>query len=158
MRFDEAREFFNYDPKSGDFFRIKKVSKYSNTIVGEKVKYVNTQGYIQFGFKGKTYKVHRTAWLLYYGESPKVIDHINGIKTDNRICNLRSVNLHINNQNRHKHRNGKIIGTSYRKEMNKWRSEIRLNGKRINLGHFNTEQEAHEAYKKEYKKHYGVDL
>ena len=44
--------------------------------------------------------MHRAAWALYYGRWPSEIDHLNGIKTDNRLCNLREVSRSENDQNR----------------------------------------------------------
>ena len=44
--------------------------------------------------------LHRLVWALVYGRFPKQIDHINGIKTDNRLENLREVNQSENDQNR----------------------------------------------------------
>ena len=44
--------------------------------------------------------MHRAAWALYYGRWPSEIDHLNGIKTDNRLCNLREVSHSENGQNR----------------------------------------------------------
>lgn len=49
-------------------------------------------GYLIVKIKGKQYKAHRLIYALYYGLMPVgVIDHINGIRTDNRIENLRCV-------------------------------------------------------------------
>ena len=60
---------------------------------GERIKQVGSlhkHGYLHCKVGSKHYKVHRLAWFLYYGEFPKNdIDHINGIRTDNRIENLR---------------------------------------------------------------------
>jgi hypothetical protein len=95
----------------------------------------------------KQYYEHRLAWFYHYGKWPQyTIDHINGIKTDNRIENLRDVPIRINCQNRLRNQKGKLVGTSYAKSRNQWMSAIRLNNKSITLGWFDTEQEAHERY------------
>ena len=44
--------------------------------------------------------LHRIAWALVYGRFPKQIDHLNGIKTDNRLENLREVTMSENDENR----------------------------------------------------------
>jgi hypothetical protein len=61
---------------------------------------------------------------------------------------VRLVNRRENQQNRVKHRNGKLVGCSYYKQKRKWRAQIQVNGKHKHLGYFNTEQEAHDFYKK----------
>ena len=65
---------------------------------------VNKNGYHRICItKGKNHTyvfMHRAAWALFYGRWPSEIDHLNGIKTDNRICNLREVSRSENIQNR----------------------------------------------------------
>lgn len=65
---------------------------------------VNKKGYhrisIRIGKDLTLVQMHRAAWALFYGRWPTEIDHLNGIKTDNRICNLREVSSSENNQNR----------------------------------------------------------
>lgn len=125
-----------YNPKTGKIF-------------GSKGKEVNRtiQGYIsvQMRFMGNRLPLygHHLAWYIYYGEIVDYLDHINGIRTDNRICNLRSVNSQQNHFNNHKAK-----GYCYDKSRNKFLATIKVNGKSINLGRFNTEKEAREAYLK----------
>lgn len=60
---------------------------------------------IRIGIDGKLYLASRIAWLLYYGEWPRLtIDHRNGDRTNNRIRNLRDVTHHVNMNNRYYHR------------------------------------------------------
>lgn len=109
------------------------------------------QGYLRISV-GPRYNIkriyaHRMAWLLYYGEWPKQkIDHINGIKDDNRIVNLRDVSVRQNNCNKLLHIKGRLVGTYFDKRRNHWRSTIRVKGKSKHLGVYKTEQEAHDAY------------
>jgi hypothetical protein len=84
---------------------------------------------------------HQFGWFYTYGEISKYLDHINGIKDDNRICNLRSVTIQQNGFNRPTSK-----GYSWDKQSNKWRSRIKLNGKLINLGYYQTEEEARQTY------------
>ena len=80
-----------------------------------------------------------------------VIDHINGIKTDNRICNLREATDQENKQNISKPRKDNtsgFLGVSFRADRQKWRALISHNGRYIHLGHFHTPEEACMAYKK----------
>ena len=82
---------FRYNPETGNIIRFDR--KMSN---GSYDRY----GYIILKIKGKQYKAHRIAWFLYYGTFPKQnIDHINNIRNDNRIINLRDVPQSENNKN-----------------------------------------------------------
>lgn len=120
----------------------------SRVQVGDEAGTLDRHGYRQICIGYKLVKAHRIAWFLYYGEWPKnCIDHVNGIKTDNRIVNLRDVNHRWNNQNLHAARDGsasRFLGVSL--DGMRWRAQIRVNGKNRNLGRFNTEQEAYAAY------------
>jgi hypothetical protein len=90
----------------------------------------------------KTIKMHR--FLLNFPKNE--VDHINGIRNDNRLSNLKPVTRRQNHQNEKQHRNGKLVGAQFRKDRNKWITQFNLNGKLKQIGSFNTELEAHEAY------------
>jgi hypothetical protein len=91
----------------------------------------------------KSYKLlqHQFIYYIATGKIVEQIDHINGDKADNRIVNLREV---TNQENQHNQTKAK--GYSWDKNANKWHSCIKLNSKKIYLGLFNTEVEAHNAY------------
>ena len=94
----------------------------------------------------KQYLAHRLVWLYVYGYYPiHTIDHINGIKTDNRICNLRDVSQRKNNTNKLPHRRGKLYG-SYDKKSKKWGISISCKSVYINIRRFNSALSAHYAY------------
>jgi hypothetical protein len=83
----QLKETYSYNPTDGSFIRIKRTS---NRFIGEIVGCLDkSTGYIKLGIGLKVYHAHRLAWLYTYGHLPKYIDHINGIKHDNRLCNLR---------------------------------------------------------------------
>jgi hypothetical protein len=91
---------------------------------------------------------HRVAWFLYYGVWPKEqIDHINGVKTDNRLVNLREAS-NWQNQFNTQSRGGtsRFKGVSFHKAKNNWRAVIQHNRKSKHLGSFDTEEEAAIAY------------
>lgn len=106
----------------------------------------NNKNYIRFSVQiGNNKKIdlmaHQFIWYWVYKECVECLDHINRIRHDNRIINLRSV---LNQQN-HFNRNN-IKGCRFKKENNNWNARIKIHGKEINLGVFNSEKEAHKAY------------
>ena len=112
----------------------------------------NHDGYIRVGLyhKGvrKAIFVHRlVAYAFLPLSDKKEIDHINRIKTDNRVENLRWVDRSVNARNVAKNPNcsSKYIGVHLSKS-NKWKSSIHVNKKVIYLGRFETEEEAGLAY------------
>lgn len=110
----------------------------------------HNSGYCQVMLNRRMMLYHVIIWILSTGKDiPQgmEIDHINGNKIDNRIENLRLVTRRGNQQNRKKHRAGRLVGATYCKEHNYWQSQIRINKTHIGLGCYETEQEAHEAYK-----------
>lgn len=98
----------------------------------------------------KTKKVHRLVILTFKGDSDLVVNHKNGIKTDNRLLNLEYCTQRQNSQHYRKNvkSTSKYVGVCWNKRNEKWQSEIKINKKNIYIGLFKTEIEAAEAYKK----------
>lgn len=128
---------FTYGPETGLIYNKK--NKYLTGI--------SSSGYIQICIKinKKTISLlgHHFAWYYINKEciNDKEIDHINGIKSDNRISNLRLVTPQ---QNQCNHVNAK--GYCWNKKQQKFQAYICINYKTKHLGCFNTEQEARNAY------------
>ena len=91
---------------------------------------------------GRTYKVHRLIWKLVHGVDPDFVDHINGNRADNRLCNLRDVTRGGNAKNRSTvgDKGDGDVGVSPRNS--KWRARISDSGRLIQLGTFDTKAEA----------------
>jgi len=131
-------EYLQYNPETGDIVWVKNSGK--NKLTNKVIKSIS-QGYIRFSFNNKQYLAHRVAWYLHYGTWPKgEIDHINGIRNDNRINNLRDVTRIINQNNRDYHRSKTCKYYTFHKSTNKWQVQKRINGKYTHLGLFNTEE------------------
>lgn len=106
-------------------------------------------GYRRIVFFNKSYVTSNIVYYLHTGKWPTLsIDHINGVKDDDRIENLREISQRQNSQNRKEHRQGKLPGVQLRSRLlaKGWRAKIQINKKQIYLGYFETEQEAHQAY------------
>jgi hypothetical protein len=126
---------YKYNSETGKITGVK-----GNEIISK-----SKQGYplVHFRSHNKRYRLlaHHLAWYWIYKECVEEIDHINGNRSDNRICNLRSVTHQQNSMNITKSK-----GYSWRKERNKWSSQITLNYKKIHLGLFEKEEDARNAY------------
>jgi hypothetical protein len=92
-------------------------------------------------------KAHRVIWKMVHGTEPECIDHINGVRDDNRICNLRSVTPEENAKNPGLSANNTSgsNGVYWYPRYGKWMASIRVNGKRKNLGYFAEKEAAIEA-------------
>lgn len=135
-------EDFVYHPKSGALWERKECKG-----VCRLVNRTNLYGYVLARHQNKNVLAHRLIWALYYGEWPKgSIDHINGVRHDNRIVNLRVVcSWENSHNNKVRRKDGGLVGTYWHHD-NKWESVTTLNGKRFFLGFFPTEEEAYKKY------------
>jgi len=108
--YEYAKRHFSYDPLSGIIFRIaptiRSDGRSYTRCVTQPVGWKNPRGYLDVKSKGLgRVKLHRLAWLLQTGSWPSnEIDHINGVRDDNRWSNLRDVSRAVNMQNQHKKR------------------------------------------------------
>jgi hypothetical protein len=143
---DRARHLLAYDASTGAVtWRVARGNKAAGTAAGN----INADGYMAVGIDGKSYLLHRVVWAMEHGQFPSVIDHINGDRLDNRLSNLRDVDVQANNDNKHvasRRSVSGLIGASWDKKNKNWRSEAIIDGARVNLGRFPTAQQAHRAY------------
>lgn len=96
-------------------------------------------GYCTGTLFGKTQKAHRVVWLLHYGSWPESeLDHINGVRSDNRIENLRAVSHAENQRNmrRPSTNTSGVVGVCWAKREGKWKAQIKRAGKNIDVGYF----------------------
>lgn len=144
------QETVRYDWETGIFTSM--MDRGTGAKAGEQIGYLEPAGYLQARIDGRSYRLHRLAWLYMWGWWPEgVIDHINGIKSDNRWCNLRHVNYTINNQNKRvagsRNKLG-ILGVSPVAKNGKFLAQIKYGGKQRRLGEFDTPELAQAAYLK----------
>ena len=137
------KDRYEYNPDTGDIRR-----KSTGTLVADKC-----HGYLRIrgDNDGEKFEVraHRVAWALQTGDWPeRQIDHINGIRNDNRFCNLREVTHKQNQWNRSGHKDRKRSPYTGVQPLpnGKWRSIIMVSGRRKHLGVFDSADLAHCAY------------
>ena len=143
------RELLHYNAETGLFhWAVKRNgSKGIDSPAGSP----NQKGHINIGIDGVRYRAHRLAWLYVYGRWPeKELDHINRVKADNRIANLREVSRSQNVQNTLLRANNKSgqKGVCWKKEKGVWGASIAVNGKQYHLGYYLSVEAASAAYKK----------
>jgi hypothetical protein len=142
------REVLEYNPQTGIFIWKNRTS--TCVKIGDIAGWIDFHGYHSIRLNKKIYRAHRLAWLYVYGKFPKMnIDHINGIKTDNRIENLREATTSENGQNKKKSMSNNksgYLGVSKIKNKDRWCAFIKVNGKNKNLGSFKTPELASIAY------------
>lgn len=135
-----ALRFVNYNPKTGEF-------KYIHT--GKPANKVSANGYIRVSIEGKRYQAHRLAWIIVNGSIPEdmQIDHINHDRTDNRISNLRIATALENRRNRELQANNStgVNGVSVDARTGRYEVHVKVKGKKIWLGTYNTMPEAKAA-------------
>jgi hypothetical protein len=144
---DELRQHLHYDPETGIF--TWRVRARANVPCGTTAGTLDERGYVRIGYKTFYFRAHRLAWLYVHGEWPaREIDHINGDKADNRIANLRPATHKQNSANRliNKNSTSGVKGVGWHKNNAKWRAQIKLNGKKKNLGYFDAIEDAAAAY------------
>lgn len=156
---DELRQLLRYDPETGHLFwkqrplhlcageteetrrRGWKIwnAKYPGKRAG-----APANGYLQIKVFDRNIPAHRVIWMLVYGEWPDCIDHINGIPSDNRLANLRSVSRQLNqrNQKRHCTNTSGRTGVSWNRVALKWSAQIKMNDISYNLGLYDDFEQA----------------
>lgn len=149
----ELKEYVNYDSLTGIFTNIKpRQSCGFGRILGS----LQTDGYLQTRINGKSYLLHRLAWLYVYGNFPlNILDHKDTDKKNNKIENLRPSTHSKNQFNRGVATCSKSGAKGVTKNGNAWRAQARVDGNRYDLGTFKTIEEAAKAYQDFAKANHG---
>lgn len=142
------KELLSYDIESGNF--IWNENRRGGARKGDVAGRTTSDGYIEIRVDGGFYRAHRLALLYMHGvfDQNLEVDHINRVKHDNRLVNLRLVTSKQNKENVGLIKNSKagLLGVSWSNGRNKWLARICHDGVRHYLGIFTTPEEAHEVY------------
>jgi len=105
--------------------------------------------YVRVRVKGKQLSIHRLVYEAF-GDEPidtnMVIHHRDENTTNNRIDNLEQVTHRRNNNLKNRKRSSQYAGVHFRRSTGKYVAQISINGKKIYLGQYDTEEEAHYMY------------
>lgn len=146
-----ANKYLEYFPDTG-FIKFKIPSSRNKIKPGEVAGRVHSKGYIHISIfvlgREVEVKAHRLAWLMHFGAWPEAeIDHINHVKYDNRIENLRAVSGAENQRNKGmsiKNTSG-LTGVHFCGKRNGWIGQYCKDGNKIYVGCFSTKHLAFEA-------------
>jgi len=162
---DYLREILDYNPETGvltwkerpkEMFQsgykdgAAQCKTWNKRYANKPAEGIGCGGYVRVNILGNRYLAHRLIWRMVTGEVPVEIDHINGIRADNRWCNLRAAdrstnmrNLHIRSDN-----TSGVTGVSKCNRDNVYIAYINIDGRMVVLGRFNTLKEAADARQK----------
>jgi hypothetical protein len=131
-------------------FKTSLAQKTWNTRSAGKPAGYPTSEYRYVKIVGKLYPIHRIVWKMATGLEPvEQIDHINGIKDDNRLCNLREATHGENQHNSGARKNSLLQVKGVGKRPNgKFRAHARSEGEYVSVGTYTTLEEAKAAYDK----------
>lgn len=148
-------ENIRYDCMEGRLYWKK--SHRNHVIVNSECGCISKAGYRVLRIEGKLYRTHRIIFLIENGRMPKIIDHIDRNKLNNKITNLREVTVSQNGMNRGKTRNNLsgYKGVYRNARDNKFVAQIYVNGNHIYLGYTDTPEEAYELYKEAAQRYHG---
>jgi hypothetical protein len=142
---ERVLELLTYCPASGIFTRNTAVS---GRPAGSQAGAITRNGYLQISIDGTLIYAHRLAWFVCYGYFPRVADHVNRNRLDNRIANLRDVTPKQNAENSKHYKNNTsgYKGVMWDRRYQKWVAIVNHNGRRVYVGRFVDVYDAHQAY------------
>lgn len=128
------KSILRYDPESGLLFW--NTARRGINVGDQAGQKPDVSGYSYVMIDGFRCAQHRVIWIIHHGYLPDQIDHINGIKSDNRLANLRDVKSQTNarNQRLPKNNTSGLIGVCWDKATGKWMAHIKVDYKNIALG------------------------
>jgi len=145
-----SEPLLSFNPDTGS---IKWLTSRGRMKAGDEAGRYDRDGYVRVTIKSKTYLAHRLMWLFVHKTMPPdgvEVDHINHVRDDNRISNLRLspfTSVHKNQHNRSLGKNNTSGHMGVRRSGEKWRAEIKIDGKKVSLGTYSLLEDAVTARK-----------
>lgn len=137
-----VQECLSVDVETGVItWRVGKGRAAAGSLAGK----IHRHGYRTVMLDKMALQAHAIVWLVATGDWPERIDHINGVRDDNRFANLRESDAAANARNRTNWQHRKLLG-AYRRPNGTFEAAITADGQVFHLGVFGTEQEAHQQY------------
>lgn len=147
----QLKELFDYNEQTGELL-WKTAPKKNSQVLGQVAGTIRHDGYRAIRIDGTGFQAHRLVWMLIKGKDPEdlTIDHINFIKTDNRIENLRLATSQ--EQSRYQR---DAVGAHLEKRTGRYQAQIKIDGRKKNLGTYDTLEEASAVYHQKAQELYG---
>lgn len=144
---ERLRDLMSYDAETGLFtWKVRRGKAHPGSEAGY-IKEANQYAYITVD--RKKYLYHRLVWLYVHGSDAEMdIDHINGIRHDNRIANLRQATRSQQGMNRGPNAGRTTKGVTWHKQIKKWQAQIAREGVYHYLGVYDDKELAAAAYNK----------
>ena len=149
LSFEIAEQILRADFEAGELFWLQRDrSFFTNDLshrtwnirfAGKRADKISLSGYMKIKIFGKSMFAHRVLWLLSHGAWPeKQIDHINGVRSDNRSTNIRAATNRENSRNRSLRTDNSsgLSGVRIHKRLRKWEADISIGGRQEILGYF----------------------
>jgi hypothetical protein len=144
-----ARELFSYDPATGELRNlVNRKWAHAGALAGHLRR---DDGSLRARIDGRRYQVDQVVWLVAYGAWPaSLIGHINKVRSDNRLSNLRlsSRGESLRNAKLHKNNSSGFTGVSWEARRKLWLATIGVDNRAVYLGHFKDKDEAAAAYER----------
>jgi hypothetical protein len=142
---ERLQESLRYNRRTGVLTRRIQTSNRVHT--GDVAGYKRPDGYISVCIGGQSHLAHRLIWLMFYGVWPEGdVDHINGVRDDNRLCNLRLATRSENLQNvsgpRSSNRSSGILGVTWDKNRQQWKTNLTINGINVHQSRHDRKEDA----------------
>lgn len=157
---EQIAEEIRVDEEGRLWWKKQIKGKGRSRIMDKPIGNISDRGYIKMWYKGTSYEAHTVAFCLYHKRWPlrnMDIDHINGVKKDNRKENLREISHAENGRNRtklSKRNKSGYNGVNWNNNYGKWRATVQVDGKQRHK-HFPSKEDAI-ACRSEWEKEFNI--